>query len=417
MTTAEIRKLIANAPEKEWFNSVVATFHYPYINVRQDITGVSAIYDYVLKQQKAWNKVEEVLPPNLKESQAYFKRLVETISSFVTKSHSSPGNLQSLWDRQGDIFSVARTHPFPFESKEAAFLLELKEKDQSVQNGAFNFVIGNINNSLITNKSYLSGLIHAYEFYNPDANITKRNKIEKDALASVHKSFQKHLEETETTLVDHLTSTKKQTTEFGEQIQALKEEKDGLYNAWYNATKEDFQKFDESSKGKIKELEETYKEKLKLEEPAKYWETRATKLRTQGWIALGVTAGVVLLIILYLGKILWESPESIYLSWFEKDKSAAIRWSVVYITIVSFVAFALRALIKVMFSSFHLARDCEERNTLTYFYLALLKDSNVDDKDRQLIMQSLFSRADTGLLKDDSSPTMPNDITGKLFGR
>ena len=36
-------------------------------------------------------------------------------------------------------------------------------------------------------------------------------------------------------------------------------------------------------------------------------------------------------------------------------------------------------------------------------------------KDRQLIMQSLFSRADTGLLKDDSGPTMPNDITGKFF--
>jgi hypothetical protein len=32
-------------------------------------------------------------------------------------------------------------------------------------------------------------------------------------------------------------------------------------------------------------------------------------------------------------------------------------------------------------------------------------------------MQSLFSRADTGLLKDDSSPTMPNDITGKIFGK
>jgi hypothetical protein len=70
---------------------------------------------------------------------------------------------------------------------------------------------------------------------------------------------------------------------------------------------------------------------------------------------------------------------------------------------------------KVMFSSFHLARDCEERHTLTYFYLSLLKDSKVDDKDRQLIMQSLFSRAETSLLKEDSSPTMPNDMTSKFI--
>jgi len=63
-----------------------------------------------------------------------------------------------------------------------------------------------------------------------------------------------------------------------------------------------------------------------------------------------------------------------------------------------------------MFSSFHLARDCEERHTLTYFYLSLLKDSKVENSDRPLIMQSLFSRADTGLLKEDSAPTMPNDV-------
>lgn len=118
-----------------------------------------------------------------------------------------------------------------------------------------------------------------------------------------------------------------------------------------------------------------------------------------------------------LGKILWTSPEHIYISWFNNDKSAAIRWSIVYITLISFMAFCIRAITKVMFSSFHLARDCEERYTLTYFYLSLLKDSKVDDKDRQLIIQSLFSRAETGLLKDDSSPTMPNDVFNKFNSR
>jgi hypothetical protein len=37
----------------------------------------------------------------------------------------------------------------------------------------------------------------------------------------------------------------------------------------------------------------------------------------------------------------------------------------------------------------------------------MIKDSSIDKDDRHLIMQSLFSRADTGLLRDDSSPTMP----------
>lgn len=63
-----------------------------------------------------------------------------------------------------------------------------------------------------------------------------------------------------------------------------------------------------------------------------------------------------------------------------------------------------------------MALDNKERHTLTYFYLALLKDSNVDENDRQLIMESLFSRADTGLLKEEGGPTMPNDVS-KLLGR
>ena len=88
-----------------------------------------------------------------------------------------------------------------------------------------------------------------------------------------------------------------------------------------------------------------------------------------------------------------------------------------YVTFLSFLAYGIRALNKVAFSSFHLARDAEEREQLTYVYLSLVKDSAVDEKEKNLIMQSLFSRADTGLLKDDSSPTMPNDITGKLFGK
>jgi hypothetical protein len=124
---------------------------------------------------------------------------------------------------------------------------------------------------------------------------------------------------------------------------------------------------------------------------------------------------LVLIVSFSLGELLWNTPEHIFESFFENDKSKAIRWSIIYITLISFVAFSIRALTKVMFSSFHLARDCEERHTLTYFYLSLLKESEMNNEEKHLIIQSLFSRADTGLLKDDSSPTMPNDIVGKLF--
>jgi len=129
---------------------------------------------------------------------------------------------------------------------------------------------------------------------------------------------------------------------------------------------------------------------------------------------LGILIFVTIVTCTLLSLIIFNMPEMITTSLFSEDKSVALKWTFIYVTLMSFLAYFIRVLSKVMFSSFHLARDCEERNTLTYFYLSLLKDSNVADSDRQLIMQSLFSRADTGLLKEDSSPTMPSDMISKL---
>lgn len=61
-----------------------------------------------------------------------------------------------------------------------------------------------------------------------------------------------------------------------------------------------------------------------------------------------------------------------------------------------------------MFSNYHLARDAEEREKLTYLYISLRNDSNVSEEEKKIVFQALFSRSDTGLLKEDSSPTMPS---------
>lgn len=62
---------------------------------------------------------------------------------------------------------------------------------------------------------------------------------------------------------------------------------------------------------------------------------------------------------------------------------------------------------KYMFSNFHLARDAEEREKLTYLYVSLLNKGDFSEDERKIVLQALFSRSDTGLLKEDSSPTMP----------
>ncbi len=98
-----------------------------------------------------------------------------------------------------------------------------------------------------------------------------------------------------------------------------------------------------------------------------------------------------------------------------QNAGTAIKWSVIYITLFSFLAYAIRIFSKLTFSSFHLVRDAEEREQLTYVYLALQKEKGIDQTERHLIMQSLFSRADSGLLKDDASPTMPGNIVDQMI--
>lgn len=142
---------------------------------------------------------------------------------------------------------------------------------------------------------------------------------------------------------------------------------------------------------------------------------KASKLNKEGWKAIYWLVGLVAFACVTLYLLLWLTPDGMLLS-FIKGQASAIKWSIVYVTFISFLAYGIRALNKVAFSSFHLARDAEEREQLTYVYLSLIKDSAVDEKEKNLIMQSLFSRAETGLLKGDSGPAMPNDITGKIFG-
>lgn len=204
-------------------------------------------------------------------------------------------------------------------------------------------------------------------------------------------------------------------TEFTKKIDDLKKEKEDAFNKWFEKACSDHTNFDSDSNKNIKALETSYEELLRLKKPADYWKTRATDLKSEGWRSLYWLIGIVIVTCAMLFSLLWLTPEAMLNSFFSGDRSLAVRWTIIFVTLISFLAFGIRTLTKVTFSSFHLSRDAEERERLTYVYLAMVKDSSIDKTDRHLIMQSLFSRADTGLLKDDSSPTMPG--TTSIFDK
>ena len=411
MTNSEFNKKIIDANDIDWFKNVEATFNFPYLNVSIKQKGISAIYLFLNQQIKGWEKTE-ILPTEFENSKNYFLRLKQQILDFVNSYiQSEESTLQGNWRTIINSINNVGSFPFVFNCPETEFLLRIFSETPQYFSAAYNFTISG--NSLNSNNSEnLIGYILAYEFKQRDnSDLTERRNAEKLSLSKIRNDFQKYLSESEEELVSYLRDTKVNFEEHIKEIDELKVNKDELITKWFDSSKMFFDEFCNQSNIIIKELEATYKENLKLSEPAKYWSDRAKILRNQGWWALSIMVALIVIATWSLGEILWNSPEQIYSSFFNGDKSAAIRWSIVYITIISLVAFCIRAITKVMFSSFHLARDCEERHTLTYFYLALLKDSDVTESERQLIMQSLFSRAETGLLKDDSSPAMPSDIS------
>lgn len=418
MTNKEFKKKISETTDPEWFKNISVTFNFSYVNINQHITGLTAIYEYVYQQIEGWNNVAATLPTELENSKNYFNQLKNSIIQFVNSYYNETGNnLTSYWRKIQNGFLNTNSFPLPYNIPETAFLIRVHKENPQYFHGAYVFLIGN--NFNIKNKDSFFGALLAYEFSRKDnSEIVERRNAEKSSISKIRNDFQKYLTESENIVVDHIKNTNDKYEEFIKKIDDLKSEKDTLFNTWFDDTKTNqWQSWYDPTTKRVNELEDTYREKLKLEEPAKYWNERAGKLKTQGWIALSLIILLVGFTCWSLAKILWTAPEQIYESWFGDDKSAAIRWSIIYITLISFIAYAIRALTKFMFSSFHLSRDCEERHTLTYFYLSLIKDSNVDEKDRQLIMQSLFSRAETGLLKDDSSPTMPSDAIGKIISK
>lgn len=150
-------------------------------------------------------------------------------------------------------------------------------------------------------------------------------------------------------------------------------------------------------------LETIYEEKLRLASPVTYWQNAAEKYETQGkrwvgWLIFSLVVGVVGFSILF---ITWLKGHAIVIEF------KTVQGIILFGTGLATFAFLVRTLSRLTFSSFHLMRDAQERTQLTYVYLSLINEDKIDKSSRDIILQPLFSRAETGLLSGESGPTMP----------
>ena len=193
------------------------------------------------------------------------------------------------------------------------------------------------------------------------------------------------------------------------------------FESWYRETKKNWDSLlDNSSKTHDKRvktfdtfindcakrrdsLETIYEEKLSLAAPVTYWQNAAATFEAQGnrwvrWLMGSLVAGVIGFSFLF---IIWLKGHA---TGIEFDTVQGI---ILFGTGLATFAFLIRTLSRLTFSSFHLMRDAQERTQLTYVYLALINEDKIDKSSRDIILQALFSRTETGLLAGESGPTMP----------
>jgi len=218
-----------------------------------------------------------------------------------------------------------------------------------------------------------------------------------------HSALKKNLNEQINNLISENTKLSSDISSLSNKSESMISEAELNFATTQDNCRDNFNNFIADCSTNIFNLESTYKDKLRLEGPAQYWKQKALYFRNQGrtWaslLAVTIAAGIGGFSYFFL-QWLQQNPTNLKLS--------TLEGAVIFAAILSSFVFATRTLSRLTFSAFHLQRDAEEREQLTHLYLALSKDTEVDAESRKIVLQSLFSRAETGLITNESGPTMP----------
>lgn len=419
MNVTEIREYIGKSQFKTWYKNLSLNIKYPHAEFEISLIGFDKIYQFFKNESSFYIKLEDlpkVLHPSKQHFQASVNSFEQFVRSYLIPDHSGKGQ---PWSNLHKMIKLSENNRGKFFNKDSAytdFLINIEKEFEGTSKGAYDFFCDLHLEYASRDKRYFLGWNMAYEFFVQDLQPIKRSKSEEKTISRIRSEYLKKLETTDSDVAEHIALIEEKYLRKEKAITKLIQRKNEQFEEWKRKSTEQMDVVINEKTHSFNDLEKLYQEKLKLEAPAKYWYNRADILKKEGNKWLRLLIAVILLAVIALGGVLYLISDGTLKDLFDKTGSA-VRWSVVFVTFVSFLAYAIRTIAKLMFSSYHLYRDAQEREQLTYVYLALVKEKGVETVERNLIMQALFSRADSGLLKEDSAPTMPGGILEKVIGK
>lgn len=380
--------------------------------VRKEFTKLRSLYDFAQKERDLWKAHSETITAKHRVNDAtvnsfnYLNNLTTNIEGWLDQLDQLDDNTlqQNLNNLRPNVFvQLQQNWLWSGNPSVQPYVQCFLEHNPNVAKAFLDLVIRNKVTMNQNNIDAFNGALLGYEFLNQASDITRRRNGEKVSLGHLRNAFADSKDE----LFSEVSELK---TDFQEWESETKASSTKLHrvNKKLNARtiRKQNKSFDEhlhTWAETISELEKTYEEKLRLKKPAEYWKTAAEKYRTQGFIA-AILLSVICFIALMVGIDFfkgWLTAQEL------KLKLNTLQGAILFGSIAAVFTFIVRVLAKVTFSSFHLMRDAEEREQLTYLYLSLTHESEIDKESRDIVLQALFSRSETGLLSQEQGPKMP----------
>lgn len=383
-----------------------------------DFTSLKSLYKFCQSESKFWSSKKE----KTTSGHPFFDAHI-MFDEFVSQLdvYDEQGKFDDDWDdatlnqslnqlKSKRLSRTAQNWLWSGHSYTDAFI-DCAESNGDTTANAFIDYVAHSKTPDVATKEYFEGYLTAYEFVNQDSDIPKRRKSEKAAISRLKTRYVEsqdelfsEVDELKQGFTDWDRDSKEQSKRLYKIQKYLGERKVREQSHSFARRLTDWESSVETWESNVSILEETYQEKLRLKKPAEYWSKASKRYNRQG-----IVWSLVLTLVLCVGII---SFQEIFVAWLLGKKIplqlASLQGILLFGSIAALYAFALKSLSRLVFSSFHLMRDAEEREQLTYLYLSLTNEAVIDEGSREIVLQALFSRSETGLLINEHGPTMPN---------
>lgn len=361
---------------------------FPEETVRK-FRSLKVFYEFMCKEKEFWEPIQSNRPGKIRQ---HFASIVNNLETAFAQNDEQ----QKRYYLDSAI-NAAKSNKFPCVYSTTLIGQFIKERymvSPTQADAACLYFFEGL--SSVSTRDGFDGLIYSFFLKKKDELAVTSETNERSSLEQLRMSFSDELDKLQHDYQD-------KSIKVDEDYQNMQNE---LIN-WKDQLKQSTNEYLTEKQNTLEELEMLYREKLRFQSPAQYWDELSKSYEKQGnkWRSWVLVTSVIF--ILFLSALLYIQPAA-YFSVNKAFDINSVKSTIIFALIASIFVYVISLFVRLSTSAFHLSRDAKERFQLTHVYLSLLNEKGILDNERSIVLQSIFSRADTGLLKGDSSPTLPD---------